>query len=56
MKVIIEGTEEEITGLVLSLQDQLEKTIQLERDVKELQKCVLAGRRETFEKVLKETS
>ena len=34
MKIVIEGTEAEITGHTASMWDQLQKTVELERDVK----------------------
>lgn len=53
MKVIISGSPEEITDLVLALRDQLEKQIKLEQDVKDLQKYLLNTRAEMFGEIAK---
>lgn len=55
MKIVIEGTEAEITGLTASMWDQLQKTVELERDVKELQRYMLADREEMLKKIRRES-
>ena len=51
MKITIEGTEAEITGFRANMGDQLQKTVELERAVRELQRYMLADREEMLKRI-----
>lgn len=54
MKIIIEGTKEEIADLVAAIQGQQKAVMELSQDVEELQKYILVERKEWLKKVLKD--
>lgn len=55
MEITIRGTKEEISGFVLDIRNQIDRTSHLEEQFKQIEGWILADRAEVLKKVSKLT-